>query len=154
SQSQRTNETKIPVIKWAKNDYELTWALLTQLELPANHTLFFGKANKSDNTTGDTKLKVTKCIAEVLFPAECKISATAMGHRVRQKVEQLFTTYKLHVKCLRCTGEGVGDKDNVPSEPTHDFYVTAQGPDENTPQEAVNIWEEIIAEFPFFPQLH
>ncbi|KAF8988316.1 hypothetical protein BDQ17DRAFT_1220539, partial [Cyathus striatus] len=143
----------IPVSKWAKNDYKLTWALLTQLELPANHVLFFRKTNRSDNTTGDTKLKVTKHIVEVLFPVECKISATAMGHRVRQKVDQLFTTYKLHMKHLLHTGEEIGDKDNVPSEPTYDFYIQDQGPNENTPQEAVNIWEEIIAEFPFFPQL-
>ncbi|RXW12065.1 hypothetical protein EST38_g13789 [Candolleomyces aberdarensis] len=158
---------KLPDIKWGHNNHALIWALLTEIEKPKNRPLFFGRVNANDNTTGDSKANVCKRLAEAIFPEECKIDAVGMGKRVKAKIEALFKEYKKHSARLRLTGEGVmghGDGENdpdpsrVPDDSTTgtrlDFYIHANGPDENTPERAKNIWDEITATFPFFPHLH
>ena len=87
-------------------------------------------------------------------------------------VSSLTKTYKRHAVKLRTTGNGVreeGDNDGSDSEEYCNFYIGADGPDENTSDEAKNIWgmwchcehlitnfcaDQIIREFPFFPELH
>ena len=85
----------------------------------------------------------------------------------------LTKTYKHHAVKLRTTGNGVREeRDNdgpSDSEEYCDFYIGADGPDENTSDGAKNIWgmwchcehlvtnfcvDQIIREFPFFPELH
>ncbi|KAF9004394.1 hypothetical protein BDQ17DRAFT_1223833, partial [Cyathus striatus] len=80
-----------------------------------------------------------------------------MGNRVKMKIDGLFTLYKTHEKCLQLTGEGIGNSDQEDSSQgpvTLQFYIQVNGPDENTPLAAVNIWDEIVSSFPFFPCLH
>ncbi|KAF8988002.1 hypothetical protein BDQ17DRAFT_1222407, partial [Cyathus striatus] len=135
-------------LSWAKDNYKLTWDLLTELEKPANHPYFFGKVNKTDNTPKDTKSKVIKRVAQAILPKEYDLNPNTISNRVKVKVDSLFSTYKTHEKHLWCTGEGVGDQENAPpGTTTLQFYVPAQGPDENTPY-------EIVSDFPFFPRLH
>ncbi|RXW25843.1 hypothetical protein EST38_g118 [Candolleomyces aberdarensis] len=144
---------KHPDIKWGHNNHALIWALLTEIEKPENRPLFFGRVNVNDNTTGDSKAKVCKRLAKAIFLEECKIDAVGMGKRVKAKIEVLFKEYKKHSARLCLTGKGVmghGDGENdpdpsrVPDDSTTgtrlDFYIHANGPDENTPERAKNIW--------------
>ena len=58
-------------------------------------------------------------------------------------VSSLTKTYKRHAVKLRTTGNGVreeGDNDGSDSEEYCNFYIGADGPDENTSDEAKNIW--------------
>ncbi|KAF8999253.1 hypothetical protein BDQ17DRAFT_1208239, partial [Cyathus striatus] len=97
----------IPDVKWTKDDKKLIWALLTELEKPKNHPLFFGKTKiLLQNTSADTKMKVCKHIAAAILPAGYAKNPKVMGNRVKMKIDGLFTLYKTHEKCLWLTGEG------------------------------------------------
>ncbi|KIM50180.1 hypothetical protein SCLCIDRAFT_146158, partial [Scleroderma citrinum Foug A] len=69
----------------------------------------------------------------------------------------LTKAYKCYAVKLHTTENGVreeGDNDGSDSEEYCDFYIGADGPDESTSDQAKNIWDQIIWEFPFFPELH
>jgi hypothetical protein len=57
---------------------------------------------------------------------------------------RLVSQYKKHAARLRKTGEGVqdsqsGTQSQVEGE-TMDFYIPGEGPDDSTPEYALNIW--------------
>jgi hypothetical protein len=56
---------------------------------------------------------------------------------------RLVSSYKKHAARLRKTGEGVHDGQGDGVEPeTMGFYIPGDGPDESTPERALNIWSE------------
>jgi len=65
-------------------------------------------------------------------------------------VHSLQSTFKGHMKRLRRTGEGVTDDDDA----SQYYFIDRAGPDHDTPERARNIWEEIRADFKFFPNLY
>ncbi|GLB45646.1 hypothetical protein LshimejAT787_2500380 [Lyophyllum shimeji] len=154
----KKSKTKIPEIPWADNENLLTWALLTELEVDKNYKVIFGKKDKNENTSGETKVTVFKRIGEKILPELFAVDPTVIGDRVKSKVE---STYRKHHRKLWQTGGGVradGDDDEPSQEPSQegalDFYIPPTGPDESTPAVAKNLWEQIEKEFPPFPRLH
>ncbi|KAF8074111.1 hypothetical protein FPV67DRAFT_1650802 [Lyophyllum atratum] len=157
----KKSKTKISDIPWADNENFLTWALLTELEVEKNYKVIFGKKDKSENTSGETKVTVFKRIGEKILPELFAVDPTVIADRVKSKVESLVRTYRKHHKKLWQTGGGVqadGDDDEPSQEPSQegalDFYIPPTGPDESTPAAAKNLWEQIEKEFPLFPRLH
>jgi hypothetical protein len=87
---------------------------------------------------------------------------------------RLVSQYKKHAARLRKTGEGVQDSQSGTQSQaegeTMDFYIPGEGPDESTPEYALNIWsmcsfiflfdfcsnklDEIVDAFPYFTRLH
>ncbi|KAF8059891.1 hypothetical protein FPV67DRAFT_1674386 [Lyophyllum atratum] len=143
-------KSDIPAIPWVADNGKLIWALITELEKPENYKVFCGKKNKHENTSGDSKAKVAKRMAEVIYPEYYKINPRTVGDHVKGKLDALISEYQKHVKRLRKTGKGVGG----PEETMPAFFIEGAGPDESTPFEAVNIWDEIVRVWPYFPRLH
>ena len=59
------------------------------------------------------------------------------------KTTRLMKIYQKHSECLQPTGEGVQDEnaENQGSQDrVMDYYIPGSGPDESTPEAAVNIW--------------
>ncbi|GLB43921.1 hypothetical protein LshimejAT787_1501050 [Lyophyllum shimeji] len=154
----KKSKTKIPEIPWADNENLLTWALLTELEVDKNYKVIFGKKDKNENTSKETKVTVFKRIGEKILPELFAVDPTVIGDRMKSKVE---STYRKHHRKLWQTGGSVradGDDDEPSQEPSQkgalDFYIPPTGPDESTPATAKNLWEQIEKEFPPFPRLH
>ncbi|KAG6809091.1 hypothetical protein H0H93_016119, partial [Arthromyces matolae] len=57
---------------------------------------------------------------------------------------------------LRVTGGGLddGEKDAEGTAAAQSFYISSNGPDEDTPEQAKNLWDIIVRDFEFFPRLH
>lgn len=86
-------------------------------------------------------------------------------------IRRLLKTYSKHLAWLRKTREGVGSEDE-PGVIHNECLIPADGPDQTTPEYAVNIWSEFILatysdltyihnvteqihnEFPWFAALH
>ncbi|KAF8999325.1 hypothetical protein BDQ17DRAFT_1328391 [Cyathus striatus] len=149
--------------QWLESTQTLASALLHCLEEGAVDGIHVSRTmsphklqkvvNKTDNIPKDTKSKVIRHITQAILP-KYDLNPNTMSNRVKVKVDSLFSTYKTHEKHLQHTGEGVGDQENTPGTTTLQLYVPAQGPDENTPCEAVNIWDQIVSDFPFFSHHH
>ncbi|KAG5649379.1 hypothetical protein H0H81_004193 [Sphagnurus paluster] len=82
-----------------------------------------------------------------------------MGDCIKSKIEVLIKDYKKHSKRLIETGGGIRNEPDENSggdsaESTLSFYIYSDGPNDETPDFARNLWDAIIAEFPFFPVLH
>ncbi|KJA21478.1 hypothetical protein HYPSUDRAFT_202842 [Hypholoma sublateritium FD-334 SS-4] len=139
---------KIPKIPW--ND-DLTWQFLSQCELPANYKILFGKKDTTKNTSGDTKVSVFKRIALALLPDLYALDASTIANRLKGQLERLTKTYRKHATWLRQTGEGVGEGENSQdsdrAEEQLSYYISGEGPNAQTPANAVNLWEEIEKEF-------
>jgi len=164
-------------IPWSHNNSDLIWKLITQLQHPSNFKTLFG-TSPGENTSGDTKVAVYKRIAAALFPQyfpelptgaqpdkTVQKNQTTITKRVKARAEELQKTYKKHAARLRLTGSGIGATadgeqglhEGEESQTTNvymEYYVPATGPGSETPQLIKNIWQEILAEFPFFSELH
>lgn len=154
-----TTGRRIPDIPWREDNGRLIWSLLAEIEKDENRHVFLGKADKADNTKGDSKTKVCKRIAEAILPDLYDLSPTTMGDRIKSKIEALIKDYKKHSKRLIETGGGIRNEPDENSggdsaESTLSFYIYSDGPNDETPDFARNLWDAIIAEFPFFPVLH
>ncbi|KAJ7577898.1 hypothetical protein C8J56DRAFT_737782, partial [Mycena floridula] len=159
-------ETALPDLDWSEDDGKLTWNLITQIEKPENFKVLFGtKAgeaiistflwlqmlNHPQNTSGDSKAKVHRRIAEALIPEQFKDNQKSAEKKIKTKIEGLHRTYKEKVKRIQQTGEGHRDEaGNVYLE----CYVPAEGPNEETAEKYKNIWDEINTKFPYFARFH
>ncbi|KAF9234515.1 hypothetical protein BU15DRAFT_36655, partial [Melanogaster broomeanus] len=146
-------------IPWGKNDHARVWKLIDKISKPANYKVLFGKLNRNEvskNTSGETKASVYKRVGAVVLPEFHMIDPTTTGDRVKAKIEILTKTYKHHAKKLHTTGSGIRGEDDSLSDDDEfcEFYIKAHGPDENTTEEALNLWEQIKKVFPFFLDLH
>ena len=60
---------------------------------------------------------------------------------------RLVAEYQKHAKRLQKTGDGINNPDNpesVPDAAVPQFWIDGQGPDELTPEHAINIWGVFI----------
>ncbi|KAJ7129130.1 hypothetical protein C8R46DRAFT_1143499 [Mycena filopes] len=140
-------------IDWDADSSEMTFELITQMEVKENRLVLFGKQGH-ENTSGDSKVAVFKRMGSVLFPTMYLTSPNTLGKRVKGKVESLVKTYKKFAKKLQVTGGGL-EKDD--SGDVHEFlecYISSEGPDHDTSASATNLWEQIKKDFVFFPRLH
>lgn len=145
----------LPPIAWDADDHALVWKLIAEVTKPANLKVLCGKSTKQENTSGETKASVFRRIGSVLLPELYIIDATATGDRIKSRYEGLAKVYKQHAKRLTITGEGIDpDSEDGADSQTCSYFIEAGGPDENTPEQAKNIWDDIISQFPFFPDLH
>ncbi|KAF8056303.1 hypothetical protein FPV67DRAFT_1531959 [Lyophyllum atratum] len=148
------SKTTIPSIAWQSNNGELIWNLITELEKPENFKVFCGKKDKDENTSGDSKAKASKRMAEVILPDYFKINGRTVGDRVKGKIDALITEYRKHAKRLTKTGEGIGGPDSQSDDTPASFFIEGGGPNEETPAHALNIWDEIVRVWPYFPRMH
>ncbi|KAL4070949.1 hypothetical protein J3A83DRAFT_4188832 [Scleroderma citrinum] len=110
--------------------------------------LLYGKKDKSENTSGELKTSIYKWIGAAILSEFHLIDTTATGDCVK--------TYKHHAVKLCTTRTEVKEDENDGSDSKKycNFYLDADGPNENTSNEAKNIWDEILKKFPFFSELH
>ncbi|KAF7972866.1 hypothetical protein HWV62_16910 [Athelia sp. TMB] len=155
---QRKKST-LPEISWT---VQLTWSLIEEMTKRENAKVLFGKED-GENSSGDTKAAVHKRIAKAIIPELWNINPSTAGDRVKGKIESLRKKYSQFAKRLKTTGEGIGNGDdgdgdgdgaNAAGTVVFDFYVPPSGPNEETDTRAVNIWQDIEQQFPFFPSLH
>lgn len=119
------------------------------------------------NTSGESANTVLMQIAETLWPKYTKINKKTMATHVKNKYDvfvdrtiyqplpslnrcRLKTAYKNHSRKLQATGGGVGgdDQDGDDSGTTHlAFYIGAEGPNDTTTPEALNIWSMLHIAF-------
>ncbi|KAF9787449.1 hypothetical protein BJ322DRAFT_723306 [Thelephora terrestris] len=146
------NQEGLQQLPWASNNNAAVWRLVSALEEPENRRKLFGKS-PSENTSGDSKTKVYGRIAEFVWPEVYKDNQKAVTSRTKSKAEWLQKTYAKYLARLRRTGEGVS-RVNEGGAVHNDCPISADGPDETTPEYAMNLWEEIHQEFPWFGALH
>ncbi|KAJ7608615.1 hypothetical protein DFH06DRAFT_1017570 [Mycena polygramma] len=162
---EKKSEPPLPSIKWTADGGALIWALIAQLEVKENRLVLFGKENKGENTSGDSKIAVYKRIGSEIMPEIFKVSPNALGKRVKGKAEDLVSTYKTEAKKLQVTGGGLRNDDEDANdengedseENVHEYldcYITPEGPDHDTTPRALNLWESITKKFKYFPALH
>ncbi|KIK92534.1 hypothetical protein PAXRUDRAFT_792467, partial [Paxillus rubicundulus Ve08.2h10] len=66
----------------------------------------------------------------------------------------LAKVYKQHAKRLTVTGEGIGADLEVGADETCRCFIEAAGPNESTPEEVRNIWDNVVSQFPFFLDIY
>ncbi|KAF9521502.1 hypothetical protein CPB83DRAFT_778620, partial [Crepidotus variabilis] len=104
------------------------------------------------NMTGNNKVAVYKSIASVVIHEVFAVNKDVASKRTGSKWERYTQAGKLHQ-----TSEGVCNKDNISAEMNLqflEFYIPPEGPSAGTSSHAKNLWETIVAEFPYFSQLH
>ncbi|KAL4070612.1 hypothetical protein J3A83DRAFT_4526360 [Scleroderma citrinum] len=144
----------LPLISWDTDDHALVWRLIVEITKPAN-LKFLCRKLKHENTSGETKASIFQWIGSVLLPELHSIDATATGDRIKGRYEGLAKVYKQHAKRLTITGEGIDpDSEDGTDLQTFRYFIEAGGPNESTPEQAKNIWDDIVSQFPFFPDLH
>ncbi|KAH8790798.1 hypothetical protein DL96DRAFT_1771704 [Flagelloscypha sp. PMI_526] len=165
-------EAKLPgTLPWAANSNARVKTLVATLSDHQNVVLLRGKVNKTDNTQGENLTAMYKRVTIQVWPeyADC---VNILYTRVKTYVEGMIKKYNKLAKQLRVTGGGLNDpnasqdknpeadKPNPVAE-THDseyqeleFYVPAEGPTENTPDRAKNLWESLTEQWEWFPDFH
>ncbi|KAG6897143.1 hypothetical protein C0992_003801 [Termitomyces sp. T32_za158] len=63
--SQTKTKIKIPTISWDENKHHLIWALLTEMEVPNNYKVLFGKKDKMEDPDHDDPALVPQISSEV-----------------------------------------------------------------------------------------
>ncbi|KAJ6447637.1 hypothetical protein DFH09DRAFT_1386296, partial [Mycena vulgaris] len=154
---ERLSPCCLPPLPWAANGGALTWTLLACLQEKENFSVLFGKQDPKENTSSDHKITVYERIAQKMFPEDFKTHAKMLGRRVKGKTEDLCKIYKEKAARLRVTGGGVGAPEDSGADGGHqylDYYIPEDGPHHDTPVAAVNLWEQLNQEFPYFSELH
>ncbi|KAJ7751794.1 hypothetical protein DFH07DRAFT_745369 [Mycena maculata] len=134
--------TELPPISWTKNNGDLIWKLIAEVEKPEFRLVILGKKDPSENSSGMSKAAVFKAIGKIILPDLYAINEDAVGQRVKCKYESVYGTYKKHCKRLRQTGGGLGGNDED-DESLHEYmscYIPKGGPDETTTPDAKNLW--------------
>ncbi|KDQ17749.1 hypothetical protein BOTBODRAFT_646914 [Botryobasidium botryosum FD-172 SS1] len=156
--------TSIPMqLLWSANNSEKVYLFLGELEKPEHYKLFFGKKDKNEaslpyNTSGVSKTGAFKTLAQAVWPEYYAINPTILGARMKNKFDSLTSKYKEKAQLLRQTGGGIDPAEQstqgTENDSPNSYYIPAAGPQDDTPQEAKNLWDKIIQEFEFFPRLH
>ncbi|KDQ05718.1 hypothetical protein BOTBODRAFT_90196, partial [Botryobasidium botryosum FD-172 SS1] len=143
---------------WSDNNSKKTWQFIGEMEHVGNFKVLFGKTDKKDNTSGETRAGLFKRITEVLWLEYFAIDPMTLRDRTKNKYDSLVKKYKAQVARLQQTGGGVN-----PNEPEEDeygfpnpnrYWIAEDGPKEDTPAHAKNLWDDITQKFEFFPRLH
>ncbi|KAF8574084.1 hypothetical protein K439DRAFT_1373466, partial [Ramaria rubella] len=143
-------------LSWSANKNEKIWALIAELSKPENFKVMFGKKDKTENMSGESKNTVFTCIGEHLWPKYTVINKKTVTQHTKHKYDGLKDTYREHAKKLLQTGGGIQVETEVEGEGEEwlQFYIAADGPDANTSLEVLNLWDQIVQEFEFFLALH
>ncbi|KAF8658174.1 hypothetical protein AX14_007753 [Amanita brunnescens Koide BX004] len=141
----------LPPVPWAANKSALVWRLIGLIEESENHKVIVGKG-KNENSSGDSKAKAYKHIAAKLLPAYHQSDPDTYKH-TKAKWEGLCKQYQEKAKLLIQTGGGLDPADSTGAQ-EHQYKVPVTGPVPETLPEARNLWDKIVHDFPFFPQLH
>ncbi|KAF8833443.1 hypothetical protein BDN67DRAFT_917010 [Paxillus ammoniavirescens] len=155
--SSKKTKPNLPEIPWGENNHACVWELINEISKSPHYKVLFRKLNKNENMSGKTKASVYKQVGGTVLPEFHSIDPAVTGDCIKAKIEILTKTYKHHAKKLRTTSGGIcADEDSSPSDDEEfcEFYIKADGPDENMTDEALNIWEQIKKVFPFFLDLH
>ena len=87
------------------------------------------------------------CTSLMLLPLGIELRADMKGRSepwpfsVTKLFSRLAKVYKQHAKRLTITGEGIDpDSEDGADSQTCSYFIEAGGPDENTPEQAKNIW--------------
>ncbi|KAJ7809439.1 hypothetical protein B0H13DRAFT_2221068 [Mycena leptocephala] len=157
-------EPALPRIDWSADEGALIWELIAQMEVKENRLVLFGKQDKNENTSGESKIAVYKRIGTKILPDLAQTSPNALAKRVKGKAEDLVNTYKKLAKQLQVTGGGLRNDDDDDDDGNdsdgsgvHQFlecYISSEGPDHDTTDRARNIWEKLTEKFEYFPALH
>ncbi|KAJ3818288.1 hypothetical protein F5880DRAFT_1684955 [Lentinula raphanica] len=126
-------------IKWTEI---ATWSLIAQIKAAENFKVLYGQA-ANENSLGDTQNMVHQRIAAALWPGE-NGDMSKMASRVKNRIIWLEKNFKEKVKLLKKTGEGVKEW----------YHIASTGPDHDTDQRAVSIWDRIANDFKYFPNLY
>ncbi|KAJ3728236.1 hypothetical protein C8R42DRAFT_706743 [Lentinula raphanica] len=127
--------------KWSEPE---TWSLITQIKLSENFKVLYGQAS-NENSSGDTKHTVHQRIAAALWNGTGEgVDMGKLASRVKNRISWLEKTFKEKVKLLKKTGEGVEEW----------YQILPSGPDHDTEPRAVSIWDRIVLDFKFFPDLY
>ncbi|KAJ3720301.1 hypothetical protein C8R42DRAFT_550517, partial [Lentinula raphanica] len=165
---------KLGPLPWTDNDNAKVWELIGLLESSENRVLL--GTRKGQKTLGETKAHAERRIAELLFPEDSRIDLSTVQNRVHGKIASLTQSYRKHAKKLKSTGNGVredeedaenqeGDEEKEKDEDEEEldvlagdvhlkWYIGSEGPTDETPEKAKNLWASIVKKFPFFPRLH
>ncbi|KAE9406842.1 hypothetical protein BT96DRAFT_987109, partial [Gymnopus androsaceus JB14] len=166
----------LPTFPWPAENNTKTWLLIGLLEKEDNRVLV--GVRRGEKISGETKAHAINRISQVLWPEFYALDASTTASRTRSKINQLLKRYKKEAKKLKVTGGGLqtnADEDSSSGEDSDSidedvsapednavsggdvrlkFYIGVNGPDEDTPEEAKNLWNAIVKRFPFFPRLH
>ncbi|KIJ91420.1 hypothetical protein K443DRAFT_68658, partial [Laccaria amethystina LaAM-08-1] len=147
---------KIPDIPWGENHDKLIWEFITECEKDVNYKVLFGKKKTGENTSGDSKITMFKCIAKVIMPDIFAVNGTTVGNQLKGQLKRLTKTYRKHTARLQQTGGGLEDENCVDSQEEHmkSCKELGDGPNDTTPVDALNLWQQIEKDFKFFPHLH
>ncbi|KDQ52377.1 hypothetical protein JAAARDRAFT_50293 [Jaapia argillacea MUCL 33604] len=129
------------------NKSEKVHTYVAQMQIVDNFKILFGKKDKKDGMGKTIWLEYTA------------IDKTAIGVHMKNKYDALIKQHKEEAAHLCQTGGGLSVELQGPpagdgDETTLDYYMTADGLQEDTPQQYLNLWEEICGQFEFFPQLY
>ncbi|EDR10153.1 uncharacterized protein LACBIDRAFT_318208 [Laccaria bicolor S238N-H82] len=134
---------KILDIPWAENDDRLVWEFITECEKDVNYKVLFGKKEIRENTSGDSKITMFKRIAKVIMPDLFAVDGTTIDQNIPK------------ARCSTSTGGGLEDENCENSQEEHmKYYIPGEGPNDTTPVDALNLWQQIEKDFKFFPRLH
>ncbi|KAG6878044.1 hypothetical protein C0992_008712 [Termitomyces sp. T32_za158] len=132
------------------------------MEAVNNYKVLFGKKDKTENTSGETKVTVYKHIGQKILPELFDLDAGTVADRIKSKIESLTKMYRKQHSKIYQTGGGIQSErdENQPESQSNsqetilDYYIPSTGPDEMTPIKIKNLWKQIEAEFLFFPRLY
>ncbi|KAL4067539.1 hypothetical protein J3A83DRAFT_4189341 [Scleroderma citrinum] len=128
------------------------WRLIAEITKPANLKVLCGKLKhevrpKQAYSNRLAQFYYLSSIASMLLLLEI--------HRIRGRYEGLAKVYKQYAKRLTITGEGIDpNSEDDTNLQTYRYSIEAGEPNESTAEQAKNIWDDIVSQFPFFPDLH
>ncbi|KDQ18479.1 hypothetical protein BOTBODRAFT_512760 [Botryobasidium botryosum FD-172 SS1] len=129
--------------------------------------------------TGESKNALFRRVGAILWQDYYFLDPTLVTTRVKNKHDSLVKQYKEEVILLVRPPDGTGDAQSQsqpqqPPQPSHQgsvepsqagddenveeirpaYYIPADGPQDDTPEQAKRIWDEIVDRFEFFPRMH
>ncbi|THU93189.1 hypothetical protein K435DRAFT_861714 [Dendrothele bispora CBS 962.96] len=155
-------------IPWDANEMALTFSLIGQMEKPENAKVLLGgsvrkkgelekkgKRGRKENTSGDTATQVYQRMGKAILPDLAKTTAeeVELGKKIKSKIQTLTNKYNEMASELCQTGGGLRTEEGS-QHVELPFYVGADGPDANTRDEAVNLWDDLCKRWAPFSQLH
>ncbi|KAG8691100.1 hypothetical protein FRC09_011725, partial [Ceratobasidium sp. 395] len=148
----------LTAISWTDRMTEL---LIAEADKPENAIVLRGSGQSTSSTT---KKAVFERIASVVLPELYARNRVEAGRKVHSKHTILCKTYAEKLRLLRATGSGIGNGDgedraaggaHTGLQQVHlKYYIGSNGPTEDTPPEGLNLWESIIRDFKWFPEMH
>ncbi|KAG8681792.1 hypothetical protein FRC08_015397 [Ceratobasidium sp. 394] len=142
-------------------DDPMTEQLLAESSKLENAVVLRGLQHPGQKTSGTKKKTVFTRIASVVLPTLYARNPASAAQKTMSKYYSLTKIYSEKAALLRATGNGVGAEaqaaDGTPTglrQVHHKYYINSDGPTQDTPPEGVNLWEDIVRSFKWFPEMH